>query len=212
MTARFDRSLLPRRPDLCFEQPLWQAGWLHVCGIDEAGRGALAGPVAAAAVILPADEQVLTALHGVDDSKRLTPAGRDTWAEKIRQVARAHGIGFASSQEIDAWGIVPATRLAMQRAIDSLVLLSDHLLLDCIFLPEVPVPQTSLIKGDCRSLSIAAASILAKTARDASMRTLDMQFPAYGFATHKGYGTSAHRRMIAEFGPSAVHRKSFHLV
>jgi ribonuclease HII len=210
-SGRFDRSLLPARPDLCFEQPLWQAGLRHVCGVDEAGRGALAGPVAAGAVILPASEEILTTLHGVHDSKQMTPAEREIWADVIIQVVDAHAVGFASNEEIDTLGIVPATRLAMLRAIASLSPTSDHLLLDCIFLPEISIPQTSLIKGDCRSLSIAAASVLAKTARDAYMQRLDEQVPGYGLAGHKGYGTLAHRRAISQFGLSGVHRKSFHL-
>jgi ribonuclease HII len=208
-SGRFDTSLLPATPDLTFEQALWQAGWLMVAGIDEAGRGALAGPVAAGAVILPADEKMMITLQGVNDSKQMTPTQRETWAVIICQTAAAQAVGFASNEEIDGLGIVPANRLAMQRALAALAVPPDHLLLDCFFLPEIPIPQTSLIKGDCRSLSIAAASVLAKTARDAHMRALDEQFPGYGFAIHKGYGTLAHRQAIETLGVSAVHRKSF---
>lgn len=210
MTARFDPGLLPPRPNLSFELPLWQAGLLNICGVDEAGRGALAGPVVAGAVILPADERIMTTLEGVNDSKQMTPTERETWSKKIRQVASAQAVGFASNEEIDTSGIVPATRLAMQRALTSLAIICDHVLLDCIFLPEISIPQTSLIKGDCRSLSIAAASVLAKTARDALMRTLEERVPGYNFAGHKGYGTLAHRQAIARLGLSSVHRKSFH--
>jgi ribonuclease HII len=212
MSARFDASLLPAAPDLAFEQALWQAGVTAVAGLDEAGRGALAGPVAAGAVILPADAHILTILVGVRDSKQMTPAERQSRAAIIRQAALGHAVGFASSVEIDELGIIPANRLAMQRALAALSIAPAHLLLDCFLLPETALPQTSLLKGDCRSLSIAAASVLAKTARDAHMQSLDAQFPGYGFATHKGYGTVAHRQAIARLGPSAVHRKSFRLL
>lgn len=211
-SRRFDISLLPPAPDLSFEQALWREGLVCVAGVDEAGRGALAGPVAAGAVILPPEMGLTAVLAGVRDSKQMTPSERETWAEQIRRAAVACAVGFASHDEIDTLGILPANRLAMQRALESLTPSPEYLLLDCIFLPEIPLPQTSLIKGDCRSLSIAAASVLAKTARDAHMRTLDAQFPGYGFAVHKGYGTLAHRQAIAVLGPSAVHRKSFRLV
>ena len=206
----FDPALLPPLPDLSFEQALWSAGVQRIAGIDEAGRGALAGPVAAAAVILPDNIAVMTALAGVDDSKQMTPAQREMLAPRIREIALAWAIGLATSIEIDSFGILPATHLAVQRAIASLALLPEHLLLDCLLLPESPLPQTSLIKGDCRSLSIAAASVLAKTTRDALMRDLDKQFPGYGLAAHKGYGTTRHRAVMACLGLSAIHRYSFH--
>lgn len=209
MTARFDAALLPPAPDLSFEQPLWEGGIAHVAGIDEAGRGALAGPVAAAAVILPATPQILAQLHGVRDSKQMTPAQRQFWAGVIQQIATAWAVGMASSDEIDALGIVPATLLAAGRALEGLELSPQHLLLDCLFLPECPLPQTSLIKGDCRSLSIAAASVLAKTARDECMCSLDLQHLGYGLAIHKGYGTMAHRAALGRLGPSAIHRRTF---
>lgn len=209
MTRKFDRSLLPERPDLSFELPLWRAGFEAVAGIDEAGRGALAGPVAAAAVILPADEGCYARLKGVRDSKEMTPDKREIWAVEVRCCAQAWGVGFSSNQEIDALGIAPATRLAVLRALAQLALAPQHLLLDYLALPECALPQTSLVKGDARSLSIASASILAKTARDAGMRQLDGQYPGYGFAVHKGYGTAVHRRMLARLGPSPVHRLTF---
>jgi ribonuclease HII len=211
-SARFDPSLLPPSPNLAFERPLWEAGLKLIAGIDEAGRGALAGPVAAGAVVLPADEGVRQRLSGVRDSKQMTPTERETWAKAIQGVAVAYAVGFASSEEIDSLGILAANRQAMQRALASLGCTPDHVLLDCFLLPELPIPQTSLIKGDCRVLSIAAASVLAKTARDAHMRLLDEKFPGYGFTIHKGYGTPAHRRAIAALGASAVHRKSFRLI
>jgi ribonuclease HII len=180
-----------------------------VAGIDEAGRGALAGPVVAAALVLPADTAITDHLPGVRDSKQMTPSQREHWAAEIKRQSVSWAVGKTSPQEIDMIGILPATRLAAQRALDLLDLAVDHLLLDYLFLPECPLPQTSLIKGDQRSLSIAAASVLAKTARDTWMRALEEQFPGYGFAAHKGYGTSRHLAALERLGPSAVHRNSF---
>lgn len=125
--------------------------------------------------------------------------------------ALCYAVGFASHQEIDVYGIVPATRLAMQRALSQLSVAPQHLLLDFLDLPDLPIPQTCLVKGDCRSLSIAAASVLAKTARDELMRQIDKQYPGYGFAIHKGYGTLAHCQALQALGPSPVHRATFHL-
>lgn len=198
-------------PDLGFEKALWQAGVRRVAGIDEAGRGALAGPVAAAAVILPVDDNILHSLAGVRDSKQMTPTQRETWCVHIKRQAAAWGVGFASAEEIDLLGIVPATRLAAVRALEGLSLAPNHLILDYLFLPEIPLPQTSLVKGDQRSLSIAAASVLAKTARDACMVALDQQIPGYGFARHKGYGTVVHCAALESLGPSAIHRRTFHV-
>jgi ribonuclease HII len=209
MVEKFDRSLLPAEPDLSFEISLWGAGIENIAGVDEAGRGSLAGPVAAAALVLPPCSEVAVFLAGVCDSKQMTPRQREASAGRIRQVATAWGIGFASAAEIDMLGILPATRRAVQRAIDALPIQPGHLLLDYLLLPEVSIPQTSLVKGDCRSLSIAAASVLAKTARDALMRAFDTQCPGYGFAAHKGYGTAAHRLAIDRLGPSWFHRKTF---
>ncbi len=208
----FDASMLPPEPDLSFELLLWQAGILGVAGIDEAGRGALAGPVTAAAVILPMMEGFAGQFKGVRDSKQMTPDERETARGQILRYAVSWGVGFASSEEIDLLGIVPGTRLAAWRALEKLSVSPAHLLLDYLFLPEVAIPQTALIKGDCRSLSIAAASILAKTSRDALMREFEFTYPGYGFARHKGYGTRAHREAIRRLGPSAVHRFSFTLL
>jgi ribonuclease HII len=206
---KFDRSLIPSAPDLCFETALWERNIHRVAGIDEAGRGALAGPVAAAVVILPVDSGLCQVLNGVRDSKQMTPAARQKWSQRLRQLSLDFGIGFASHQEIDDLGIVPATRLAIRRALEFLALRPQHLLVDYLDLPEIPIPQTKLVKGDARSLSIACASILAKTARDERMCSLDEQYPCYGFAQHKGYGTLSHRRTLATLGPSPVHRRSF---
>ena len=139
----------------------------------------------------------------------MTPVQRSTWAEVIQHTAVTYGIGMASPQEIDQIGIVPATRLAVSRAIDHLAVCPDYLLVDYLNLPTIPIPQISLAKGDVRSLSIAAASILAKTARDALLEKLDEQFPGYGLSAHKGYGTAAHLDALHRLGPSALHRKSF---
>jgi ribonuclease HII len=210
MAARFDPSWLPDRPDLSFEQNLWKAGIEKIAGIDEAGRGALAGPVAAAALILPPNPEVYLALTGVHDSKQMTPHQREVWAERIREVAVTWGVGLSSAEEIDSLGILPATHLAACRAIEALANCPAHLLLDYLILPELSIPQTALVKGDCRSLSIAGASVLAKTTRDAWMGELDRQHPGYGFAKHKGYGTQAHRMALAKLGPCPIHRRSFH--
>jgi ribonuclease HII len=205
----FDPALLPAAPDLSFETRLWAAGALRLAGIDEAGRGALAGPVSAGAVILPPDGGMIRALSGVRDSKQMTPAQRAFWAGRIRQHALAWAVGFAEAWEIDAIGILPATRLAAQRALEGLN--AGHLLLDWLFLPHCALPQTALVKGDRRSLSIAAASVLAKTARDEIMLVYAAVFPGYGFAAHKGYGTAAHRAALAVRGPCAIHRRTFTL-
>ncbi len=198
------------QPDLSLETPLWLAGLHRVAGLDEAGRGAWAGPVAAAAVVLPPSGNTLLAmLPGVRDSKQMTANQRVRWAEKIRAVAAAWAVGWATCEEIDAQGILPATRLAMQRAVAQLGLLPEHLLIDAVRLPALTVPQTNLVRGDQRSLSIAAASVLAKTARDELLRELDGQFPGYGFAAHKGYGTARHRRALDDLGPCPQHRMSF---
>jgi ribonuclease HII len=209
MRRPFDRSELPASPDLRFESELWAKGLLRVAGLDEAGRGAWAGPVSAGVVILPADPQITTRLSGVRDSKEMTPAERAAWAEIIRASATAWGVGFASNTEIDALGIVPATRLAMLRALECLAFPPEHLLIDALRLPGNPLRQTPLIKGDARSLSIAASSVLAKTARDALMVALEEQFPGYGFARHKGYGTAVHAEALQRLGPCEIHRYSF---
>lgn len=207
---RFDPGELPAVPDLKFETGLWQAGMTLVAGIDEAGRGAWAGPVTAAAVILPCDLFDMTGrLRGVRDSKQMTALQRERCAERIRGTAASWAVGWASGAEIDALGIVPATRLAMQRAVEGLAVLPQHLLVDAVRLPGIVLGQTALIKGDARALSIAAASVLAKTARDAWMRGLDAQYPGYGFAAHKGYGTAAHQHALTSLGACAEHRASF---
>ncbi len=202
---------LPPRPDLTTELHLWAGGFTRIAGIDEAGRGALAGPVSCGAVVLPPDQLVRERLSGVRDSKQMRPAERLFWEEKIRLHALAWGVGFASAGEIDSLGIVPAVHLAAQRALTLLPIPPDYLLLDFFVLDESPLQQTALVKGDRLSLSIASASVLAKCARDACMSGLDREYPGYGFARNKGYGTEAHRAAVAACGASPVHRKSFRL-
>jgi ribonuclease HII len=188
---------------------LWESGCLFVAGIDEAGRGALAGPVAAGAVVLPVSPDICELLSGVRDSKQMTPRQRQRWAETICEQAVCWAVGTASQDEIDRIGIVPATRLAANRALEALTIVPGHLLLDYLRLPEVDLPQTALVKGDRRSLSIAAASVLAKTTRDALLEQMDSEYPDYGFASNKGYGTAAHRAALQRLGPSPVHRRTF---
>ncbi len=195
------------------EHDLHAQGFRRVAGLDEAGRGAWAGPVMAGAVILPPDRPNLDcALAGVNDSKLLTPHRRESLARCIQETALSWAVGSATSAEIDMLGIVPATRLAMKRALDSLAVQADYLLLDALTLPEVDLPQLALIKGDRRSLSIAAASILAKVTRDAHMTALHTQYPVYGFAGHKGYGTAQHRAALDRHGLCPEHRRSFAII
>ena len=199
-------------PDLTYEKHLWPH-FRYIAGLDEAGRGALAGPVAVGAVILPRDEALLSrVLAGVRDSKQMTPLEREMLAPRIQETALAWYVGLASSAEIDSMGIVRATRLAGVRALEGLTLLPQYLLTDFrLELPHLEIPQTALVKGDALCLSIAAASVLAKTARDALMRELDSQFPDYGLGKHKGYGTLTHRLALKRLGYSSIHRKSFTL-
>jgi len=201
--------VLPIKPNLFFEKQLWGEGFRVIAGLDEAGRGAWAGPVYAAAIALPNDNHVFRVLDGVRDSKQMTARQRARYEGCIKSVSIAWGVGSASEGEIDQLGIVPATCLAMQRAIDELVYPPNHLLIDYISMRDCACPQLSLPKGDCRSLSIAAASVLAKTTRDAFMIAQDANYPGYGFARHKGYGTALHRAALRELGPTPFHRKSF---
>jgi ribonuclease HII len=199
-----------QNPDLTYETNLWPF-YRHIAGLDEAGRGALAGPVAVGAVVLPNDKALLSrTLRGVRDSKQMTPLGRETLVPCIKQVARTWSVGFASAEEIDSLGIVPATRLAALRALMGLSLVPEYLLTDFrLELPELDISQTALVKGDALCLSIAAASVLAKTARDKLMCELDGRYQGYGLGKHKGYGTQAHRSAMERLGISAIHRRSF---
>jgi ribonuclease HII len=197
-------------PTLDFERWLWTAGCRRVAGLDEAGRGAWGGPVVAAAVILPPGEpELVEYLVGVRDSKMLSAVRREALFPVVQEHALAWAVGVVTPQEIDGMGIVPATRQAMALALRALSPTPDYLLLDHMTLPGVPMPQHSLPKGDARVLSIAAASIIAKVSRDRMMIELDERYPGYGFAQHKGYGTTAHRVALVDLGPCALHRLSF---
>lgn len=203
-------------PSLRWEHTFWSRGFVHLVGVDEAGRGAWAGPVVAGAVMLPCVtrrhrwwlEDALRALKRVRDSKLLSPTQRAALYEPIRAAALATAIGYATNDEIDELGIVAATRLAMQRALAALAISPEALLVDALQL-DVSVPQRAVIHGDQLSLSIACASILAKVTRDRMMCELDAQVPGYDFAHHKGYGTAAHRAALLKLGASRVHRLSF---
>ena len=190
------------------EETLLNRGFSYVAGIDEVGRGPLAGPVVAGVVILPPRPQG-TWLDGIRDSKVMTAAQRDRSYAAILENALASATGQASALEIDEIGIVPATALAMRRALDRLALMPQFLLIDAFPLPDVEIPQKAIVKGDALCLSIAAASIVAKVTRDRIMVEFDRDYPEYGFAGHKGYGSAEHIRKIASLGPCPVHRYSF---
>ncbi|MCS6939850.1 MAG: ribonuclease HII [Roseiflexaceae bacterium] len=198
------------RPTVEEERALRAAGYRAIAGVDEAGRGCWAGPVVAAAVILP--EMVIDTpalLDGVADSKTLTPAQRATLFERITSLAVAWAVGATPAHIVDSHGILPATRLAMQVALLRLPRPADALLIDAVQLGGWPLPQRVLIKGDARCLSIAAASIIAKVTRDRFMEALGQRWPEYGFAAHKGYGTAAHQRALRRYGPTPQHRLTF---
>ena len=198
------------RPDLAIEFELLHDGCVRIAGLDEAGRGAWAGPVIAAAVILPLQRfNLVWSLEGVRDSKQMTPTQREIWASRIYQVALTVGIGVAAAEEVDRLGLIAATREAMKRALTDLHEPPEHLLIDHLRLPEVAFPQTALTRGDSRVLSIAAASVIAKVTRDHAMVTLDASFPEYGFARNKGYGTAEHRTALKRLGPCPFHRFTY---
>lgn len=188
-----------------YENQVLQRGHRVPAGIDEAGRGALCGPVVAAAVILPSG----VTLDGVDDSKKLSPGRRELLYELIMKQAISVGIGFGSPHLIDRVNILQATRHAMLEAVAGLVPQPDMLLIDGISTIDSPLPQKTIKKGDSLSITIAAASIIAKVTRDRLMRELDGAHPGYGFAVHKGYGCASHMEAIRRLGPSAVHRLTF---
>ncbi|ABY34271.1 MAG TPA: ribonuclease HII [Chloroflexus aurantiacus] len=197
-------------PDLSIEHDLQRRGYANLAGIDEAGRGCWAGPVVAAAVVLsPAVYRQPDLLAGVNDSKQLTAGARERIYTSIQTHALGVGVGIVPAFLIDAYGILPATRLAMIQALLALPCAVDALIIDAVQLPGISLPQTALVRGDERSLSIAAASIIAKVTRDRLMATADHCFPHYGFALHKGYGTAVHRRALAQYGPSPLHRRTF---
>lgn len=189
---------------LRLEVELWERGVAVVAGVDEAGMGPLAGPVVAAAAVLPRDFRP----RGLDDSKKLDERERERLAAEIK-VAAAWAVGIASPEEIDRLNIYRAGLLAMRRAVEGLPVRPQHLLIDARRLPELRIPQQGIVKGDGKSLSIAAASVLAKTTRDAVMVALDAAYPGYGLARHKGYAAPEHLAALRERGPCACHRRSF---
>ncbi len=190
---------------LRYESALWEKGVLLVAGVDEAGMSPLAGPVAAAAVVLPPRARIAC----VDDSKKLDAAERERLAVEIKAVAVAWSVGFAEVEEIDTLNIYWAGLLAMRRAVEGLTQTPDHLLIDARRLKDVRIPQEAIVKGDGKSLTIAAASILAKTARDALMRNLCAAYPGYGFSKHKGYPVREHLAALKRLGACPIHRRSF---
>ena len=190
---------------LRYERGLWDIGVRHVAGIDEVGVGALAGPVVAAAVVFAPG----TCIAGIDDSKKISRAMRERLDAEIRARAWAVGIGVANVAEIDAHNILQAGRLAMRRAVEKMPQTLQHLLVDARTVPDVALPQTSIIGGDGESLSVAAASIVAKVTRDATMAALHLRYPPYRFGDNMGYGTPDHLCALQIHGPSPVHRLSF---
>ncbi len=197
-------------PTLTHEESLWAEGYRCIAGLDEVGRGAWAGPVVAAAVILPpTGPELVQHLAGVRDSKVLTARKRESLLDVIRQYAQAWGVGVVSPAQVDEVGIVPAVRMAMALALQTLSPPADYLLIDYLSLPDLSLPQRSLVRGDAHVLSIAAASIVAKVSRDRMMVEIGTCFPGYGFSQHKGYGTAQHQAALATLGPCAVHRSSF---
>ena len=204
-----ERPMNDLQPTLDYERELWQAGYRHVAGLDEAGRGALAGPVVAAAVIIAPDQCDHEIWSLVRDSKLLTPAMRQRLAVQIRACALAWSVGMVAAAEIDRIGIAPATRQAMCQAVAALATSPDHLLIDWVRLPMLALPQICVAKADQHMASVAAASILAKVTRDALLVALDDSYPAYGFAQHKGYGSRHHLEVLRQQGPCPEHRHSF---
>lgn len=188
-----------------FELEARRRGCRRIAGLDEAGRGPLAGPVVAAAVILP----TRCRLAGVNDSKQVSESERARLFDVIVSRARGIGVGVATEQEIDRLNILEATRLAMRRALASLTTPPDYLLIDAVALPDVTIPSRSIVKGDTLCLSIAAASIVAKVTRDRMMVAYHLTYPEYNFLSHKGYGTEEHLQRLAQYGPCAIHRRTF---
>ena len=187
------------------ERSLWRLGLTRVAGVDEVGVGPLAGPVVAAAVIVPVEVN----LRGVDDSKKLTRALREELATKITACALGVGVGIVDVEDIDRLNIYRAALEAMRRAVVALGSEPEHVVVDARRIPGIGIPQTALIGGDSRSYSVAAASIVAKVTRDRLMRDLGFQYPQYGFGEHMGYGTARHLAAIARYGPCPIHRHSF---
>jgi ribonuclease HII len=201
-------DMVSQVPTFAEEERLIAQGYRLIAGVDEVGRGPLAGPVVAAAVILPPEERP-SWLSRVRDSKQLTPLQRESIFDRIRESRIAFGVGVVSHEVIDERGIAPATRLAMRHAIEKLSTRPDYLLIDYLRLPGIHIPQKGVVDGDSICVSIAAASIVAKVTRDRLMVELDGQFPGYGLAQHKGYGTPEHLEALQRLGPCPIHRKTF---
>jgi ribonuclease HII len=198
-----DRERFDRRAE--FERPVRQKGYSAIAGVDEAGRGPLAGPVVAAAVILPPGVYV----PGLDDSKRLTPGARERAFGLVLENAVGWAIGVCTVEEIDRHNIYRATIIAMRKAILALGVKPDYVISDAVRIPDIPVPQWPVVKGDALSNCVAAASVVAKVTRDRMMMEIDREFPAYGFRRHKGYATPEHLGALRRFGPCPYHRSSF---
>lgn len=198
--------------ELCkYERQLAAEGYSLIAGIDEAGRGPLAGPVAAACVIFKSEGPFV---KGADDSKKLSEKRRESLFEEIKEKSFAYGISLVDNHRIDEINILQATYEAMRNALEEAIKMADDkmpgiLLVDHVQIPQVEIPQISITHGDAQSVSIASASILAKVSRDRLMKQFDEEFPQYGFAKHKGYGTKAHYEAIAQYGPSEIHRMTF---
>lgn len=193
------------------EERLYASGYRAICGIDEAGRGPLAGPVVAAAVILPQVPALIqdSLFSGLRDSKKLSPKKREQFFVQISQSAQSIGVGIVGHETIDEINILQATHLAMERGLEALHISADYLLIDALTLKNIDLPQEGIIHGDDLSLSIAAASVIAKVSRDRLMLDYHECFPQYGFDRHKGYGTAEHLQNIKRFGPCPIHRKTF---
>jgi len=196
-------------PGIEFEREYWHAGSRWVAGVDEAGRGAWAGPVVAGAVLFSPFDEIPAVLRPIHDSKLLSPARREQLFDIIVEEAASYAVGMMPAEVIDQIGIVPATRAAMLAALEALSPEPAAALIDAVHLPALHYPQQSIIKGDQKSLSIAAASIIAKVTRDRWMVDSENEYPGYGFAQHKGYGTRQHRAALYAAGPCAIHRRSF---
>ncbi len=196
-------------PTLEHERWLWARGYRHVAGVDEAGRGALAGPLVAAAVLFPADPSVEAALDGLRDSKLLTASARRAWFARIEELASGIGVAVIPSTLLDGVGLAAAGQLALCRAVEALPRPPDFILSDAFRLRAAEAPQLALIHGDTRSGTIAAASVVAKVIRDGLMDELHEQYPSYCFDRHKGYATATHRAALAAHGPCPEHRRSY---
>lgn len=190
---------------LLYEGLVNSNGFKNVCGVDEAGRGPLAGPVCAAAVILPHG----LIIDGVNDSKKISEKKREQLFDIIKENSIAWSVAWASVEEIEEINILNATMLAMKRAVEGLSIKADYAIIDGNKTPDLDIPCQSIVKGDAKSMSIACASILAKVSRDRLLKEIAVQYPQYRFEKHKGYGTKLHMELIRQYGPSPVHRKSF---